>query len=95
MPPISLLKNFYYATFSSNLLYGSQVWGQSSNTVVKKDITVLQKKAVRITTFLDCIEHSTPIFKELTILKVDDNICVQNCHFVHDYFNDKRPKPIL
>ena len=27
--PISLLKNIYYATFSSNLLYGSQ-WGQPS-----------------------------------------------------------------
>ena len=44
-------------------------------------------------TFSDCIAHSNPIFKELTILKVEDNICVQNCLFVHEYFNDKLPKP--
>ena len=27
--PTSLLKNIYHATFASNLLYGSQVWGQA------------------------------------------------------------------
>ena len=39
----SLLENIYHATFASNRLYGLQVWGQASETVVKK-ISILQQK---------------------------------------------------
>ena len=46
-----------------NRANGSQVWGQSSETVLKKD-TSLAEKAVRIMTFSDCIAHTNPIFKE-------------------------------
>jgi hypothetical protein len=50
--PLHHLKNIYYATFSSNLFYGSQVWGQSSKTLSDK-ISRLQRKAVRIMLFSD------------------------------------------
>ena len=76
--PTSLLKNIYHATFASNLLYGSQLWGQASETVVKM-ISILQKKSVRIMTFSDFKAHSNPIFIELKILKVEDSIHVINC----------------
>ena len=76
--PLNHLKNIYYATFSSNLFYGSQVWGQSLQTVIDK-ISVLQRKAVRIMTFSQFTAHSDPLFKDLKILKVNDNIFLQNC----------------
>ena len=56
------LKNVYYATFSSNMNYGSQIWGQSSKLVQDK-ITILQKKALRIMTFSDFKAHSEPLLK--------------------------------
>ena len=88
--PLNHLKNIYYATFSSNLFYGSQVWGQSLLTVADK-ISVLQRKAVRLMSFSEFNAHSNPIFKDLKILKVKDNIFLQNCLFVHDYFHSNLP----
>ena len=55
-------------------------------------ISILQRKAVRIMTFSDFKAHSEPLFKELTILKVKDNIFLQNCLFVYDYFHGNLPK---
>ena len=89
--PINHLKNIYSATFSSNLFYASQVWGQSLQLVTDK-ISILQKKAARIMTFSDFRAHSEPLFKDLKILKVEDNIFMQNCLFVYDYFHGNLPK---
>ena len=89
--PINHLKNIYSATFSSNLFYASQVWGQSLQLVTDK-LSILQKKAVRIMTFSDFRAHSEPLFKDLKILKVEDNIFMQNCLFVYDYFQGNLPK---
>ena len=33
--PPKQLKDIYYAIFSSHLTYGSQIWGQTSNTYIK------------------------------------------------------------
>ena len=42
-------------------------------------------------TFSDARAHSDPLFKELKIVKANDNISLQNCIFVHDYFHGKLP----
>ena len=84
--PLSHLKNIYFAT-SSHLLYGAQVWGQSFQTIIDK-ISLLQRVAVRTITFSDYCAHTDPIFKKLGILKFKDNIFLQNCLFVYDYFHD-------
>ena len=89
--PLKHLKNIYFATFSPNVIYGSQVWGQSLQTVIDK-ISLLQRKAVRLMTFSNFDAHSEPLFKELKILKIKDNIFLQNCLFVHDYFHGNLPK---
>ena len=86
------LRNIYFATFSSNLYYGSQVCGLTSQTVIDK-ISLLQRKAIKIMAFSDVRAHSDPLFKELKILKSNDNIFLQNCIFVHHYFHGKLPTP--
>ena len=78
--PLKHLQNIYFSTFSSNLYYGSEVWGLTSQTVIDK-ISLLQRKAIRIMTFSDARAHSDPLFKELKTQKADDNIFLQNCIF--------------
>ena len=59
--------------------------------VIEK-ISILQKNAVRFMTFSQFKAHSEPLFKKLKILKVKDNIFLQNCLFVYDYFHGNLPK---
>ena len=70
-----------------------QIWlparyllGQTSKTVMNK-ISLLQRKAVRIITYSKTREHTSPLYKEVKILKEMDNISL----IVHDYFNRKLP----
>ena len=82
--PLSELKNVYHAIFSSHLKYGCQIWTQKLLSVTDK-MSILQKNAVRIMTFSGFNAHSEPLFKQLDILKFNDNIVLQNCLFVYDY----------
>ena len=84
------LKSIYHAIFSSLMMYGCQVWDQNKNYAVKK-IFKLQKNALRIITFSDYRASTNPLFKKLGILKISDNITLQNCLFVHDALNNKLP----
>ena len=81
--PFDELKTIYYAIFSSHMIFGSQVCGQSKN-VFNEKVHKLQNKAMRIITFADFQASSDPIFKYLKILKLQDFITLQNCLFVHD-----------
>ena len=92
--PSNELRSIYYAIFSSNLLYGAQIWGQNLSSVSDK-ISILQKKAVRIMTFSDFKAHSLPLFAELKILIFSDNIILQNCLFVYDYLKGNLPKSFV
>ena len=71
--PPKQLKDIYYAIFSSHLTYGSQIWGQTSNTYIDK-IFLIQKNAARIISFAEFNAHTDPIFKKLKILKITDHI---------------------
>ena len=46
---------------------------------------------MRIRTFSDFNAHSEPLFKQLDILKFNDNIVLQNCLLVYDYLNGNLP----
>ena len=84
------LKNLYYAIFSSHLTYGCQVWAQNVN-VHNTKIFNLQKRALRILTFSDNNEHSNPLFSQLSILKLADQVKLKNCVFVHNTLNKTSP----
>ena len=55
-----------------HFIYGLYLWGLKC-----RRIKVLQKKAVRILAFKPYISHSTPIFKTLQILNIEDLYTVQ------------------
>ena len=66
------LKNFYYVIFSSHLSYGCQIWGQHINTFNQK--VFLQNRAIRIISFSDFDATSNPLYANLKILKLKDQI---------------------
>ena len=73
-------------------MYGSQIWGQH-NGIVKK-LQILQNKALRIMNFSPFRSKATPLFKQCNILKIADNISLQNFLFAHDCINNKLPSSL-
>ena len=84
-----LLIQVYYSQFYSPLTYSSQLWDQNENSI--EQTINLQKKAVRLLSFAHYQEHSSPLFKELNLLKLTDMIKLNNILFAHDTINNNTP----
>ena len=84
------LITLYYAIFSSHLIYGCQIWGQHINTFNKK-VFKLQNRALRIISFSNFHADSNPLYKNLRIIKLNDQITLQNCLFIHDTLKKVSP----
>ena len=69
----STLRSVYHAIFNSHLNYGCQIWGQNQNSVTNR-LSTLKKSAMRITSDIPRSTHSTPLFYNLGILKLFDQI---------------------
>ena len=54
------IKSIYYAIFHSHLSYVCTAWGQNLNP--KHRINLLQKKAIRISSFAQYDAHVLPVF---------------------------------
>ena len=54
-------------------------------------ISILQKKAVRIINFQPKNFHTSPLFKQNSILKFQDKICLENILFVSKSLNNLSP----
>ena len=48
---------------------------------------VLQKKSQRIIYFLNHNAHTSPLFRDLNILKLPEKIAIENCLLINKYFN--------
>ena len=88
--PSDELRTLYYAIFSSHLIYGSQIWGQVTNSF-NENIFKLQNRAVRIISFSDFRSDSYPIYRNLRILTLRDLIILQNVLFTHDSLKNVAP----
>ena len=86
------LKNIYHAIFESHIRYGCMIWFQSNSEFIKDKIQKLQKKALRMMSFSELHESSSPLFKKWKILKIEDIVEIQNCVFVHSFLKGKLPK---
>ena len=67
-----ILRTIDNSLIHPHFIYGLYLWRLKCRL-----IKVLQKKAVRILAFKPYISHSTPIFKTLQILKIEDLYIVQ------------------
>ena len=86
---LKILRSIYFAIFDSYLSYCCLVWAQNSSTI--QQIVILQKKAVRIINFQPRNSHTSPLFKQSSILKFQDKICLENILFVSKSLNNLSP----
>ena len=87
------LRSIYFGIFSSLLTYGSQVWGQFPNQNVHR-LQNIQNKAIRIINFSKYNDPVDPIYHKLKVLKLSDQVKLENFLFVHNSLNNKVPKPL-
>ena len=62
-------------------------WGFESNRIIK-----LQKKALRIITSSNYISHTEPLYKQLSLLKVDEILKLQQLKFYYKYLHNDLPR---
>ena len=83
----------YHGIFSSILLYGSQIWGQISNSPIRK-LQILQNKAIRAIKFKSARTSAGPLYKECNILMLNDNVKLQNFLFAYDNLKNNLPSSL-
>ena len=69
--PGKTLVALFYSNFYSHLTYCNIMWGCASVTILH-ELLVLQKRASRIINKSDYLSHTSPIFKDLALLKLSD-----------------------
>ena len=75
--PQHILRTIYNSLIQPHLIYGLYLWGLNC-----KRLKILQKKAVRVLAFKPYISHSTPIFKDMKILQLEDLYTMQLHNFI-------------
>ena len=75
-----ILRSIYFAIFDSYLSYCCLVWAQNCSTI--QWIVILQKKVIRIINFQPRNSHTSHLFKQSSILKFQDKICLENILFI-------------
>ena len=88
--PLNTCLQVYYAIFHSQLIYGCNVWGLTTDENLHK-IEVLQKKCVRILKFAPFNSHTNNLFIDLKFLKVKDIINTHQLKLVYDYSVNNLP----
>ena len=86
---LKILRSIYFAIFDSYLSYCCLVWSQNFSNIPL--ILILEEKAVRIINFQPRNFHTSPLFKQISILKFQDKICLENILIVSKSLNNLSP----
>ena len=87
---ITILINLYYSLIYPFLTYGILSWGNAYTTTLQP-LYILQKKAMRIITFSNFDQHSTPLFRLLNIIKSYDLVTLYISVFMFKFHNRLLP----
>ena len=82
---IRLTQKVLQTRSGSYVYYCSFVLAQNCRTIER--ILILQKKAFRIINFQPTNSHTSPLFKQSSILKFQDKICLENILFLSKSLN--------
>ena len=91
--PTYVLKILYHSLVLSHLQYCTLLWANSYHSHLHK-IRLLQKKAIRIISNTDYLAHSSKLFLNLKLLKLDDIMKFQLGTFLYKLKYNKLPNVI-
>ena len=91
--PKTILRSLYFSIFHSHMTYGLPVWGNANVNNINR-IQTLQKRAVRAISNSDFNAHTAPLFKDLNILKINDQLDHQNSSLLWDLDHDNMPEAL-
>ena len=83
--PFCTLKTIYFGLFVSHITYGILVWGNHA-------IAKLQKKGIHIMTKSRYNAHTSPLFKSLNCLKLEDSYKLNVLKFYFKYCHNELPE---
>ena len=89
----NLLMMLYNAMILPYLAYCACIWGSNYRTTLHP-INVAQKRAVRLIAGEPAGAHTSPLFRDLKILKFDDLVRYQILNILHDFLRLKLP-PVM
>ena len=84
-----MLRSICCPIFESYLSYSCLVQAQNFSTIQR--IVILRKKAIRIINYQPRNFHTNPLFKQTSILKFQDKICLENILFFSKSLNNLSP----
>ena len=76
------LRQIYLSIAYPHMTYCSSVWGGSIKTHLN-DITIAQKKLIRIMFHKQRYAHTNPLFDQYKLLKFQDRVYLQTCLFIY------------
>ena len=88
-----VLLSLYFSLFHSHLSYGLSLWGTNNVEYLSK-LTTLQKKIIRSITISDFNAHTTPLFKRLKILKLNDLYNHKILSLMWDFYHNALPSSL-
>ena len=91
--PRNVCLNVYYSIFYSHLIYGSNIWGLTSESNIKK-IEKLQEKCAKILTFSNFKCEPNPVLTELGLTRVRDVITIQQIKLAYEFCNGLLPSDL-
>jgi hypothetical protein len=86
----TVLRSIYFSLFHSHITYGIPVWGKC-NALYSNKLFLIQKKIVRAITNSNFIAPSSPLFKELNVLKFEDIFQAQVASLMWDFDHGNLP----
>ena len=87
------IRTLYFALMYPYIDYGIILWGTAAKCHIYP-LYVLQKKAIQIITDAKYNAHSSPLFKELKILNIQDIHLLNICKFMYDYHHSTLPNAL-
>lgn len=84
------METLYYSFLYPHLCYCIEVWGNTFNCHTDP-LFKLQKKAIRIITCSSKFAHTTELFNQLKMLRLDELYLVSVQMFMYKFYNNKLP----
>ena len=89
----TVLRSLYFSLFNSHMSYGIPVWGKCNALYLNK-LVLAQKKIVRAITLSNFGAPSSPLFKDLKILKFEDLLKTQLASLMWDFDHGMLPRSL-